>query len=43
MAPDIKIATTVSIRVKPEDDPRRTLVDDPKLNADLHTELRGDS
>ena len=41
MIPDIRVATTVSIRVKPEPEARRTLVDDPKLNADLHTEPRG--
>jgi len=41
MIPAIRVATRVSTRVKPEAEARRTLADDPRLNADLHTELRG--
>jgi hypothetical protein len=37
MIPAIRTATMVSIKVKPEAETRRTLVDDPKRNARLDT------
>ena len=39
MIPAIKIDTSISIRVKPEAEAGRTLVEAPKLKADLRPEL----